>query len=471
MKRATQECVVFDTGSERPPRLIDPYSGEDRGSPPIMSPAEIEQAIQRAHTAFRMWRTIPAAERAHLINVLRARLDGVERELASLVTAEMGKLYHEALGEVESVRRLCTWLCREGPRSLASERVADGERRFEVHTCPLGVVLIIMPWNFPLWQVLRTALPLMLAGNAVVLKHAPNVPECARSLVSLVTEAAFPPGLLTNVFADNTTTTRLIGHSLISGVSFTGGRAAGSRVGAAAGAALKKSVLELGGNDAWILMDGCRVEEAVREITDARLRNCGQSCLGPKRVIAHRSLYAEVRDRLVEAFTARKAGPPMDPSTRLAPMAKHALRDGLHTKVQACRRFGDRVATGGEALPGPGAFYAPTLLETKGIGSPAWTEELFGPVAAMVPFDTVAEAVDLANATPFGLGGVVFDTDRERAERLLRDQLNIGVGAINDRAGSHPAVPFGGTGESGYGREMGVIGLREFTLIKTIRLR
>ena len=456
---------------DSPPHLMDPYTGEERGRAPVDPPAEIERVLERAHRAFRMWRAVGSADRACLVSALRDRLDVVERSLAALVTEEMGKLYREALGEVESVRRQCAWLCDKGPRALAPESVTAGDRRFEVHYCPLGVVLIVMPWNFPVWQVLRTALPLLLAGNAVVLKHAPNVPECARALGALMTDAGYPPGLFTNVFADNDTTLDIVRHPLVAGVSFTGGRAAGSLIGGAAGAVLKKSVLELGGNDAWILMDGCRVETVVGAVADARLRNCGQSCLGPKRVLVHRSLYADVRDRLAEAFSSRRPGPPMDPATRLAPMAKHSLRDGLDAKLAECRRFGDRVVTGGAPLPGPGAFYAPTVLETQGFGSPVWNDEFFGPVVAVAPFDGLREAVDMANATPYGLGGVVFDPDADRAARIVRDGLRVGVGAVNERAGSHPAVPFGGAGASGYGREMGVAGLREFTLVKTIRLR
>ncbi|MCC5806087.1 MAG: aldehyde dehydrogenase family protein [Opitutales bacterium] len=452
-------------------RLVDPYSGEDRGPAPLDSPAQIEAQLQRAHAAFRMWRAVGAGERACLVSRLRRRLDNVERDLAADVTAEMGKLYREALGEIESVRRLCAWLCGEGPGALAPEKVDAGDRRFEVHYCPLGIVLIVMPWNFPVWQVLRTALPLLLAGNAVVLKHAPNVPECARGVAALMADAGFPPGLFSNVFADNSATIDMVRHPLVAGVSFTGGRTAGALIGGAAGAAVKKSVLELGGNDAWIIMEGCDAGPVVEAVADTRLRNCGQSCLGPKRVLVHRSLYAEVRDGLADRFAHRRPGPPMDPATRLAPMAKHGLRDGLDAKLTECRRKGDRVVTGGAALSGPGAFYAPTVLETRGPGSPVWDEELFGPVAAVASFEGLRDAVDMANATPYGLGAVVFDPDAERAARVLRDGLRVGVGAVNERAGSHPAVPFGGAGASGYGREMGVAGLREFTLVKTIRLR
>jgi succinate-semialdehyde dehydrogenase/glutarate-semialdehyde dehydrogenase len=395
--------------------------------------------------------------------LLRARRD----DLAALATAEMGKPFPQACGEGEKSALLCEYYAAHGPKMLAPEIPPGAPRGARVVHEPLGVLLAIMPWNFPIWQVFRAAVPALLAGNTVLLKHAPNVPGSALAVEKLFRDAGLPEGVFQILLIDTTPVPALIADARVSAVTLTGSVAAGKAVAALAGAALKPGVFELGGSDAFIVLADADLDRAAEIGAHARLLNAGQSCVCAKRFIVARGVRREFEEKFLARMAARRVGDPTLATTDVGPLARADLREKLHAQVLASVRAGARVALGGAPLAGPGFFYAPTVLTDVRPGMPAYDEELFGPVASVITVRDEAEAVRVANDTVFGLGAAVFTASAARARRVAR-ALAVGSVFLNDFVRSDPALPFGGVKASGLGRELGAWGLRAFANAKTI---
>ena len=397
-------------------------------------------------------------------NTLRRK----KEQYGKLITEEMGKPLAEAIAEVEKCAWVCDYYAQYAEQFLKDEPVQTDASHSFVSYRPLGVVLAVMPWNFPFWQVFRFAAPALMAGNAGLLKHASNVPRCAQAIQDLFEESGFPKGIFTNVYTPGSEVEKIIAHPLVKAVTLTGSGPAGSAVAAAAGRYIKKSVLELGGSDAYLILEDADVAEAAKICATSRLINSGQSCIGAKRFIPLPAVY----DDFVEAFKAEmaaaKTGNPMAEGTRVGPLARHDLRDELHQQVLKSIAMGATCVLGGQLPPSEGAFYPPTVLTGVLPGMPAWEEELFGPVAAVIRAKDENDAIRIANSSSFGLGAAVFTSDSDRGMRMAREELEAGACFVNGFVKSDPRLPFGGIKLSGYGRELSLHGIREFVNVKSV---
>ena len=430
----------------------------------------VHTVLDAAHTASCTWSATSHTSRREIVERIADVLDALRDELAHMMTVEMGKPLSQARAEVDKCSAACRYLASVAATTLASELIDIDGARAELRYDPMGVVLAIMPWNFPLWQFIRFAAPAILAGNAVVLKHAPNVMGSAELMVSALHEAGVPFDLVQHLRIDETAVARVIADPRIRAVTFTGSTRGGSAVAALAGAAVKKTILELGGNDPYIVFGDADIAAAVEACVRGRMVNSGQSCIAAKRFLVHASVLGEVTERLAAAFDALRVGDPMDDATEIGPLARRDLRDGLLDQVERSLALGARVLThrSQSDMPVNGWYVAPMLLTDASQESPLFREELFGPVAGVWSFTTDEEAVAMANDSRYGLAAAVFTQDSERASRIAA-QLQCGTVAINDFVRSDVRLPFGGVKDSGYGRELGTIGLREFTSIKVIR--
>ncbi|MER7786843.1 aldehyde dehydrogenase family protein [Streptomyces sp. NPDC097640] len=447
-------------------RTVNPATGQPLASYDTWDTARIEAAVERAHAASRAWALVPVAERAarvaHLARTLREHKD----RLAHLTVTEMGKPVGEAEAEVEKSALTAEYYAERGPGILADEHVAvDGAEAWVAYE-PAGLVLAVMPWNFPVWQVMRFAIPSLVAGNGVLLKHASNVTGGALALQDLIVEAGFPEHLVTTlVIADADvpdTTSRLIEDDRIAAVTLTGSNRAGAAVGAAAGRAAKKSVLELGGSDAFVVLDDADVEAAAAAAVRARFANSGQSCVCAKRFIVAEAVMDAFTTAFVAGVERLRIGDPHDRSTQVGPLARGDLREAIARQVEESVAAGARLLTGGKPLPGEGCFFQPTVLTDTGPGMAAFDEETFGPLAALAVARDDDDAARLADATSFGLGLSVWTADTGRGVALAR-RVTSGAAFVNAVVASDPRLPFGGTKRSGYGRELAGAGIREFT--------
>ena len=449
------------------PDSINPANGERLARYEKMSREGIMEIAGAASRAAGSWGAVPASDRALLGTATAAVLDRRRDDLALLVTREMGKPIREAQAEIEK----CAWVCRyyaeNGPRFLADESIQTDAYKSVAAFEPLGVVLAVMPWNFPFWQVFRFAAPALVAGNGVVLKHASNVCGCALAIESVFKEAGYPEDLFRTIIAGPDDIEALIASDKIHAVTLTGSEPAGMAVASAAGKAIKKSVLELGGSDPYLILGDADLDLAAEKCAQARLLNAGQVCIAAKRFIVDHSVIEAFTERLIMQMQSRKVGDPERETTDLGPMARPDLREELHQQVQESVTAGARLLLGGEIPNGPGYFYPPTLLDNVQPGMPAFDQELFGPVAAITEAANTDEAVRLANQSRFGLGAAVFTRDLRIGESVAR-RLQAGVCFINDFVKSDPRMPFGGIKKSGYGRELSHFGIREFTNIKSI---
>ena len=434
-------------------------------------PAEVARALRQADSAYQAWRRAPLARRARYLrrvgSVLRRRAD----ECAALITREMGKPLAQSRAEIDKTAQMCDFYARHGARFLAAERPAGAPAGVQVGFEPIGIVLAIMPWNFPFWQVFRAAIPAIMAGNAVLLKHSENVTGCALAIAEVFAAAAAPAerGLFQALLLPTARIPAVIADRRVQGVTLTGSTGAGRRVAALAGAALKKGVFELGGSDPYLVLADADLDLAAEVCAQARLGNAGQSCIAAKRFIVVAAVRRAFEAKFAARLALRRTGDPRDPATDIGPMARRDLRAALHTQVQASVRAGARLVFGGKPLPGPGFYYATTLLTGVRKGMPAYSQELFGPVAAVIPVRDEREAVAVANDSIYGLGAAVFSRDRRRARKVAA-RLEVGTVFINAQVRSHQAVPFGGIKQSGHGRELGRFGIREFVNVKTIRV-
>jgi succinate-semialdehyde dehydrogenase/glutarate-semialdehyde dehydrogenase len=425
----------------------------------------------RAAAAQREWRRTSFEQRAapmrKAASLLRARRD----ELAALMTAEMGKTVTDGLAEVDKCATACEHFAEKASAYLAREPVAiEGTKAFVTYN-PLGVVLAVMPWNFPFWQVFRFAAPALMAGNGGVLKHASNVPGCALAIESVLRDAGFPEGLFATALVPSAGVKALIEDPHIAAVTLTGSVAAGRSVATAAGAVLKKCVLELGGSDAYVVLEDADPQAAAKVCAAARMVNAGQSCIAGKRFIVVRSLRPAFEKAMVEAMRAWEIGDPRDPRTRLGPLVSVAARDEVHAQVEASVAAGARLLLGGTVPSQPGAWYPATVLADVRRGQPAHDQEVFGPVAAIIEAADEREAIAIANDSEFGLGSGVLTSDLARGERIAAEELDAGMSFVNDNVRSDPRMPFGGVKHSGFGRECAGFGIREFVNIKSVQVK
>jgi len=440
---------------------VNPYTNELVREFPAMDEAEIDQAIEIAHDAFAQWRTTPVAERAARVADAARLMRERREELAHLVTLEMGKLISHSRSEVDLAARILQYYSDQGPSTLADEPLEVEGGAAVIVTSPLGVLLGVQPWNFPIYQVVRFAAPNLVLGNTVLLKHASSTPQCALAMEQLFTDTGMPHGVYTNVRAPASGIGRIIESPLLRGVSLTGSNAAGSSVGEIAGRHLRKSVLELGGSDPFIVLDAVDLDHTVEAAVVGRLHNMGQSCVSPKRMIVLPEAYDAFVAAVAERFSSLRAGDPADEATTLAPVSSERAAEQLMAQVRDALDKGATAVVGGHRIDSPGAFVEPTVLTGITPEMRAYTEELFGPVAVIYRVDDEAHAVALANASPFGLGSAVFGSDLERA-RAVADQLETGMVWINHPTSSEPNLPFGGIKDSGHGRELAHLGLTEF---------
>jgi succinate-semialdehyde dehydrogenase/glutarate-semialdehyde dehydrogenase len=449
---------------------INPATGETTRTYEEMDAAAVDRAIEAAHAAFLGWRETTFEERAARLRAAARLLRERRRDYAELMTREMGKVLAGGLAEVDKCAWVCDFYAEQAAAFLADEPIPTDASRSYVAFQPLGVVLAVMPWNFPFWQVFRFAAPALAAGNAGVLKHASNVPGCALAIEEAFRDAGLPDGVFRALLVPSKAVERIIEHPRVMAVTLTGSTPAGRAVAAKAGSLIKKTVLELGGSDPYLILEDADLDKAVATCVESRLINSGQSCIAAKRFLIPRRLAPEIEERFVAAMRARVVGDPLRDGTHVGPLARRDLRDQLHAQVEASCRAGARCLLGGEIPGGPGAFYPPTVLAGVRPGMPAYEEELFGPVAALIEVDGDDDAVGVANDSIFGLGAAVFTSDPRRGEAVAR-RLAAGSCFVNELVRSDPRLPFGGIKQSGYGRELGPFGIREFVNVKTVYVK
>jgi len=447
---------------------INPATGEKLADHPETSPADVVAAIEAADRHQRAWEGVSLADRAVPMRRFAELLEEHEDRLAALMADEMGKPLAQGVGEV----RKCAWAARhyadEAPRILADEPIEADRTKSYLAWRPLGLVLAVMPWNFPLWQVIRMAAPTLMAGNGALLKHASNVTGSALAIDELFVEAGIPDGLFRTLVLPSSRVDEVLAHPAVRAATLTGSDPAGRAVASKAGSLLKKTVLELGGSDPHVVLADADLDRTVKSCSTSRLLNGGQSCISAKRFIVEEPIAEEFAERLVAAMGEAVVGDPHDPATTMGPMARADLRDELHEQVTRSIAAGATLALGGVVPDGPGAYYPPTVLTGVTKGMPTYSEETFGPVASVIAVADVDEAVFVANDTDFGLGAAIYTTDVERGERIARDRLQAGSCFVNDFVASDPRLPFGGIKMSGYGRELSDLGMREFMNAKTV---
>jgi succinate-semialdehyde dehydrogenase/glutarate-semialdehyde dehydrogenase len=446
---------------------INPATGQRLASFPEAKPDEISAALDRARAAFTTWRTCSVEERAAPMRQVAAYLRTNKDHLAGLITDEMGKPIAESAGEIEKAAWTAEFYADRAQEFLQDVSIPTNARESIVAFEPLGVVFAVMPWNYPVWQVLRFAIPGLMAGNGAVVKHSPNCPQCALAVEEIFRACDFPDGLVTNLFLSNDDAARVIADRRIAAVTLTGSPRAGSAVAGEAGSALKKSVMELGGSDPFIVLEDADLDGAVEFAVKSRFQNTGQSCIAAKRFLVVDSVADEFQRRFVEAVSKLKVGNPREPSTQIGPLAREDLRENLERQVRESEAMGAKVLTGGAPVDGPGFFYQPTVLTDVTTRMPVFTEETFGPVAPLVRVHDVDEALELANDTQYGLGADLWTGDGERGVEVAR-RIESGSVFINGMVFSDPRLPFGGVKRSGFGRELSAFGIHEFTNVQTI---
>jgi succinate-semialdehyde dehydrogenase/glutarate-semialdehyde dehydrogenase len=447
---------------------INPANGEKLETYAPMRRDEVDAIVGKSHQAFLTWRRASFEERAKRLRTVARILRERSDTWARLMAREMGKPLRDGMAEAQKCALCCDYFADHAAQLLAREPVTTQARSSFVTFDALGVVLAVMPWNFPFWQVFRFAAPALMAGNAAVLKHASNVPGCALAIEQILRESGVTEDLFRTLLIGNEQVEAVIEHPLVRAVTLTGSGPAGRAVARKAGELLKKSVLELGGSDPYLVLEDADLELAAKVCTQGRLVNGGQSCIAAKRFIVVQSVRREFEQRFVERMKAARQGDPLDMATEIGPLARHDLREALQRQVQDSIERGARCLLGGDIPAGPGAYYPPTVLTDVAKGMPAHDEELFGPVAAIIPVRDEAQAIAAANDSPFGLGAAVITRDLARGERIAVEALEAGCVFVNDSVRSDPRLPFGGIKESGYGRELSSYGIKEFVNIKTV---
>jgi succinate-semialdehyde dehydrogenase/glutarate-semialdehyde dehydrogenase len=446
---------------------INPATGETLREFHALSAEALEQKLAHAAATFPTYRKTSFAQRAQWLRNAAGILEGEKQEFGRIMTTEMGKTLNSAVAEAEKCASACRYYAENGERHLADDVIATNASRSFVRFQPLGPVLAVMPWNFPFWQVFRFAAPALMAGNVGLLKHSSNVPQCALAIEDILRRAGFPDGAFQTLLIGSAQTAAVIGDDRVAAATLTGSEPAGRSVASQCGDRIKKTVLELGGSDPFIVMPSADLEEAISTAVKARTINNGQSCIAAKRFIVAAGIYDEFERRFVETMKALKIGDPMAADTDIGPLATSAIRDELHAQVQRAKASGGRILLGGEMIAGPGYFYQPTVLAGIPRKADVFHEELFGPVAMLFRVKDAAEAIDLANDSPFGLGSSVWTRDAAEQSQFI-DEIQAGAVFVNGMVASDPRLPFGGVKRSGYGRELGAFGIREFVNAKTV---
>lgn len=450
-----------------PYRTLNPATEELLGEFPLATAGEVEAALTQSEGAFRRWRGVSPGERGRLLLALATLLESRAEEFAALMAVEMGKPAAEGVAEARKCALVCRHYAEHGEEFLRPTPLPSDAGEAFVRHDPLGPILAIMPWNFPFWQVFRFGAPSLMAGNTVVLKHAPNTPRCANAIAALFGEAGFPPGVFTSLFLDNEQAAAVIADGRIRGVTLTGSTAAGRKVASRGGGALKPMVMELGGSDPFLVLPDADLEAAAETAVASRCLNSGQSCICAKRFLVAKEVYTEFAERLVEGMRARVVGDPLTRGVNIGPLARADLRENLAGQVRKTIDAGAKLIDAGSIPEGPGYYHAPAILVDIPEGSPAWKDELFGPVASLFRFASDKEAIRLANGTEYGLGAAVWTADRERA-MAFAERLDAGCVFVNGMVKSDPRLPFGGIKSSGFGRELGREGMLEFVNRKTV---
>ncbi len=450
---------------------INPATGETIKTFERESASSIEAKLARSQQTFEQYRNTPMSQRAEWLNVAAEILERDKVSFGKMMTTEMGKTLKSAIAEVEKCALVCRYYAEHAADFLADVPASTDASKSFVRYQPLGVILAVMPWNFPFWQVFRFAAPALMAGNVGLLKHASNVPQCALAIEEIFREAGFPEGAFQTLLIGADQVEAVINDSRVKAATLTGSELAGASLGASAGKQLKKTVLELGGSDPFIVLESADLDSAVATAVTARMLNNGQSCIAAKRFIVVDAVADEFEQRFVEKFQTLKIGDPMDENTDVGPLATPGILEDLDKLVQVCIEKGSKVLVGGHPLSDrPGNFYLPTILTDFPRGTPADEEEFFGPVALLFRVPDIDAAIKLANSTPFGLGASAWTRDEEQAHRLV-DELEAGAVFINGLVKSDPRLPFGGIKRSGYGRELGIQGIQEFVNIKTVWIK
>ncbi|MEV0807985.1 NADP-dependent succinic semialdehyde dehydrogenase [Micromonospora sp. NPDC050200] len=453
-----------------PIATTNPATGQVLTSYDPMSAEQIDAAIERADVAFRDLHGTTLAQRAQWMNAAADLLDGDRDSTARLMTTEMGKTYAAAKAEVTKCATACRFYAAKAERMLADEPADAGAvkaKRAFVRYQPIGPVLAVMPWNFPLWQVMRFAAPALMAGNTGLLKHASNVPQTALYLEELFRRAGFPEGAFTTLLVGSEAVDRILSDPRVRAATLTGSEGAGRSIAQIAGRELKKTVLELGGSDPFVVMPSADLDRAAEVATTARCQNNGQSCIAAKRFIVHSDVFDSFAEKFAAAMSALRVGDPMDEKTDVGPLASERGRDDIHAQVQDAVDHGATVLCGGEKPAGDGWYYPPTVVTDLNPQMRMWSEEVFGPVAGLYRVSSYEEAIEVANGTTFGLGSNAWTTDPHEQERFATD-LDAGSVFVNGMTTSYPELPFGGVRNSGYGRELSAVGMREFCNTKTV---
>ena len=446
---------------------INPAHGKTIKTFEPLTETQLDEKLQRAAETFRRYRHTPFAEREAMMTRTAEILEAEKRDFARLMTTEMGKPILAAVGEAEKCALVCRYYAANARAHLADVLVDTNATKSYVKFQPLGAVLAVMPWNFPFWQVFRFAAPALMAGNVGLLKHASNVPQCALAIEDIFGRAGFPTGAFQTLLVGSGAVERILEDARVVAATLTGSEPAGRSVASIAGKQIKKTVLELGGSDPFIVMPSANLDEAVTTAVKARTINNGQSCIAAKRFIVAAEIYDEFERRFVETMQALRVGDPLDEAVDIGPLATEQILKDVDDQVQTSVAAGARILTGGKRLDRPGNFYEPTVLAGIPIDSPAYREEIFGPVAMLFRVKDIDEAIALANATTFGLGSAAWTNEAAEQERFI-NELEAGSVFINGMVASDPRLPFGGVKNSGYGRELSEFGIREFVNIKTV---
>jgi len=446
---------------------VNPATGEEVTTFEALTEEEIDQKIQRAADTFREYRKTSFAERSRMVLRAAEILDEEAEEFGILMTSEMGKTLAAATAEAQKCARGCRYYAENAERFMADEEIELRGAKTYVRYEPLGPILAIMPWNFPFWQVFRHAAPALMAGNVILLKHASNVPQCALAIEDIIHRAGFPEGVLQTLLIGSGQVQSVIDDPRVRAVTLTGSEGAGRSVGAEAGENIKPSVLELGGSDPFIVMPSADLEKAVSTAVTSRTLNNGQSCVNAKRIIVHEEIAEEFERRFVESMAALRVGDPMSEDTDMGPLATSQMLEDVADQVRKSVEAGARVLTGGEPMDEPGNFYPPTVITDIPKDSPAYREEIFGPVASLFRVGGIDEAIHLANDTAFGLSSSAWTNDPVEQERFI-NEIEAGMVYVNRMTESTPEIPFGGAKNSGYGRELSHFGIHEFTNVKTV---
>lgn len=446
----------------------NPSTGETYATYDALSEKGVEKIINSVDKCWHSWRDTTFFHRGRLMQDMATLLRSRKDELARLMALEMGKVLREGVAEIEKCAWVCEYYSGNAESFLENERLPVDQSRSFVSFQPLGVILAVMPWNFPFWQVFRFAAPTIMGGNAVVLKHASNVPACALAIEGLFHEAGFPENVFRTLLVGSDRVEKIITHPAIKGVSLTGSTGAGKHVAAIAGQSLKKCVLELGGSDPYLILGDADLQSAAGICASGRLLNAGQSCIGAKRFLVVEEVFSAFLEYFTHEMISGHFGDPCDTEVVMGPLAGTRFRDDLHRQVLESVEKGAEIVIGGEIPHRPGAFYPPTILENVQPGMPAYHEELFGPVASVIRVRDEEEAIKTANDSVFGLGAAVFTRDLKKGEYIAEKRLEAGSCFVNDFVKSDPRMPFGGIKESGYGRELSTYGIKEFMNIKTV---